>query len=485
MPGNVEYLTSNEINALLSAIDDTRDLAIVLLFLNTGIFLNELVSLKTDSINWEKKILAVAGNRGREIQLNDQLFEALAKWSKVRVNTQITALFTTTKGEVNALSARTVDHLIRKYAAQAGIGKKVNAKMLRHTFAARLCREEVSIDRAAAILGITDAESISRYIKVAKEPPKVNLVPEEVDTRPILVKFLTKLFPTKPKIAKPLTTIKGAILPSPTEVAFGREGVIEDIKGHLKKGQSVLLTGQVGIGKTHLLKNIAGSFGATTFYFSSPSPMRDLLKQLHEKLNCPGDKLNGRSSSKEIVGQITSALEAPKTILIIDNLDSLKASDIETFLTLLEKFTILGAVEEPKPKLKSVWWKFKRIDLKPLSEEAAKELIRYLTQNLSITDYEMLETRILSLSNHLPVAIVDMIHQVSHRPVVNKEVIRDVYHEAGVYFRDWTPVIIILWGMVIAFRFVALGMHSFEGYILAGFGTALLATVRVFMFKMK
>jgi hypothetical protein len=77
MPGSIEYLTLNESNALLKAIDDTRDFAIVTLFLNT------------------------------------------------------------TKGKVKELSDRAVDKLIRKYAQQAGIRKKVNAQILRNTFAVR------------------------------------------------------------------------------------------------------------------------------------------------------------------------------------------------------------------------------------------------------------------------------------------------------------------------------------------------------------
>jgi len=39
--------------------------------------------------------------------------------------------------------------------------------------------------------------------------------------------------------------------------------------------------------------------------------------------------------------------------------------------------------------------KFKQFELKPLSDTASREMIKYLTQNISIGDYEMLESRIL------------------------------------------------------------------------------------------
>ncbi|MFC1496347.1 tyrosine-type recombinase/integrase [Candidatus Margulisiibacteriota bacterium] len=100
MPDTVEYLNKNEIDALLKAIDDSRDRAIVTLFLNTGVFLRELVDLKIKSINWEKKMLGISGSRKRELPLNDQAFEALARWSKDRVDSKCDAFFTTTKGKV-------------------------------------------------------------------------------------------------------------------------------------------------------------------------------------------------------------------------------------------------------------------------------------------------------------------------------------------------------------------------------------------------
>jgi len=61
----IEFLNKNEINALLNTIDDTRDRAIVTLFLNAGLFLNELAGLKVNNIDWKTKILAIPGSRKR------------------------------------------------------------------------------------------------------------------------------------------------------------------------------------------------------------------------------------------------------------------------------------------------------------------------------------------------------------------------------------------------------------------------------------
>jgi len=94
-----------------------------------------------------------------------------------------------------------------------------------------------------------------------------------------------------------------------------------------------------------------------------------------------------------------------------------------------------------------------------------------------------METRLLNQSNGLPLAIVDMAVQLSHANVVNREAIRDVHHEIGIVYRDWSYMIIFLWALLVMFRFVALGTHSFEGYILAGIGMSMIVVIRFFIFK--
>jgi len=495
----IEYLTLSEINALLHNIDNVRDQAIITLIINTGIFLNELPLLTTESVNWDEKILTIPGNRAGKIPLNDQVFQALANWSKERPTVRSTALFITTKGKVKELSPRGVDKLIRKYAKKAGISKRVNAQVLRNTFAVRLLAKEISLAKATEILGINDPQSIKKYSQAAKEAPAtVELktkqdpaeVVEHVDTRPKFWQMIGKLFPTKPHPAKKMSELKGPIVPSPEEVIFGRSGAIEEIKSAVSHNQSLLLIGPIGIGKTHLLRHAQKIIGPNTIYIPSPAPIKIVLNQVCERLNPDWQKqIKPRATTREIAEYISNTSQTSdiehRTILLIDNLHNLRVSDIDIFLVLLENFTIISAADELKPKLKQAWWKFKQLELSNLTDNAAKELIKYLTQNLSISDYELLETRILTFSNKLPLAIVDMVHQVSHRPIVTRDSVREIYHEAGVRYRDWTMAIVILWGIAIMFRFVALGTHSFEGYILAGFGMAVLGVIRFFMFKMR
>lgn len=492
MADDLDYLNQLEIASLLKVIHDERDNAIVTLFLTTGLFISELVNLTIENIDWDKKTLHLKDKkRPRTITLNDQALNALAHWSKQRPDGQTNSFFLTTKGTLKGLSARSVDHILRTYGKEAGIKKTVNALLLRNTFAVRLFQTGISEAEAAKILGISDAPSLKRYQMNEPTPSASGVHPSEEgtsvpDTRSSLSRFVSKLFPTKPKSAKILTAGEKFTLPKPEDTIFGRDHLIAELRAMLNKGQSVLLTGVLGLGKTHLLKHMAAKLAPHALYLPTPTPLKPMLTQLCDTVS-PDWKHNvpPRASIQDLLDYITKLQLLVPPVLIIDNLDKVKASDAEAFTKLMEKFAILGASEETHPRAKALWWKFKVVELPILSPDAAKQLIAHLTKNLSVSDYEQMENRILNLANGNPLSIVELVRQLSYKPVVTRDAVREIYHEAGVKYRDWSWMFAVIWGVIVIARFIALGSHSFEGYILAGIGTSMFMAVRMMVRRIK
>ncbi len=565
-----EYLSLIEIKALLGAISNSRDHAIVVLFLTTGIFMNELLDLKVAAIHWEKKKITVEGSRARTLVLNQQAFDALSQWSKDRPQTPCPNFFITNKGVVKALSDRSINHLIHKYAVQAkiiGAKKSVNVHTLRNTFATNLMAQDVSVKKASEVLGISDPKAIKRYTKesisrVAQtnsvptprhvdatrgaklgedkkveeqgtvggdsqviveknispksipekeitapaekgipetDPTDISKTLEALDSRSRLSKFISKVFPSKPNSMRASTNAgvinaqaqaqaqsQNQITIDPETIIFGRDSVIAELTQNLSKGQPTLLTGKLGLGKSHILKHIAAKLAPNVIFFSAPTPTKTVLTQICDSLYVDWmDKLGTRASNAALMQHIAENKVAQLPVLILDNMDKLKASDAESILFLLEHFTVLGAVADLNPKLKPVWWKFKEVELKPLKVDDCKELIKHLSTSLHISNYEMLETKLLSTANGFPLAIVEMIHQLSLNSRITPQTIREADHAAGQHYRDWTPMIAVMWGALTAFRFISLGTHSFEGYILAGFGISVFGVLRFFMVKLR
>lgn len=483
----LEYLSINETNALLKAIDNDRDHAIITLILTTGIFVNELLNLEIEDVDFFAKLLKIKGSRKRNIPLTDQPYEALARWTKSRPTTPTTHFFVTAKGQAKKLTVGSIDKLIRKYSDRAGIQNRVNAKILRNTFAVNLFSRDISATIASEILGISDPDSLKRYLKTAKQR-STNIKPEmlkQTDTRPKLTQIFSTWFPVKPTPAKAVSHIKGNLTANPEELILGRTQTLKEIKTSLTKKQSLLLTGKTGMGLTHILKNIAATGSESMIYIATPVPIKKLITDICDKLNLNWQSLGKPSTAQLLIYLLENSQRADLPVLLLDNLHRLRTSDLDILLEISTRFTMIGATNALIPKLNKLWWKFKQVEILPLDEDASKELIKYLTQNLTIKDYTLMETKLLNLANGNPSALVDMAKQLSYSSSVGKAEIDTLFSDEGATYRDWTPLLIVLWGVIVAFRFLALGTHSFEGYIIAGIGTSTLLVMRYFMQRLR
>jgi len=143
-----KHLTVEEAVLLLETIKNDkesktvyRDYAIVVLFLNTGMRLSELVGLNLESFDSELTKVKVLGkgNKERIIYLNDAARSALQDYIRLRldpkyIKTSDTALFLS--GRQTRISAKTVQWIVYKYLQMAGLGAKgLSVHKLRHTAA--------------------------------------------------------------------------------------------------------------------------------------------------------------------------------------------------------------------------------------------------------------------------------------------------------------------------------------------------------------
>lgn len=511
------YLTSLETKTLLSSINNPRDTAIVTTFLHTGLFMRELISLTTDNINWEKRQITVHGKRERTLPLSDQAFDALARYSKERLDSQTNIFFTTERGKPRQISEQAMDSLLRSLGRRADLTKNINVQILRNTFGIHLATQETSVKRLSELLGISDPASIQKYIDTAKAasaeeeeiralestqiPGSKPQTPSEIsslESRPLWQQLLSRIIPIRPRQSRTLphsqSPVTSSELRAPT---LGRSAEISHIKENLSKQISTLLVGELGIGKSHFLNHIASELHLEVI--DSPTPVRSLVTKLLDRYT-PNWKEHFGPKAKPTLRDLADFLIATSKpelrvtgyglrtpnhpILLIDNMEHLKITDADIFIQLFENFTILGATEDTPNRLKEIWWKFRRIDLKPLDPESSKELIKQLTQSMTVVDYDLLETRIMNFSHGYPLAIVDLVNQLHGFPVIKKSHIRDLYHEAGTKYRDWTMMVMVFWGASMMFRFVALGTHNFEWYILAGFAMAITMMARQYLMRM-
>jgi hypothetical protein len=63
------------------------------------------------------------------------------------------------------------------------------------------------------------------------------------------------------------------------------------------------------------------------------------------------------------------------------------------------------------------------------------------------------------------------------------EKIRELKHDAGIRYFDLTPVLLIIGAVVVAARFISLGLNDVDGYILAGSAGAFFMFLRYFLYR--
>lgn len=138
-----KYLTLDESLKLLGSVDGKhkeRDYCILVLFLNCGLRLSELVSINYNDIRDNNTITITGkGNKQRTIYLNDACMDAIKNYMAVRPKDGLKekdkdALFLSSR--LQRISPKTVQHIVYEYLDKAGFGNRgFSAHKLRHTAA--------------------------------------------------------------------------------------------------------------------------------------------------------------------------------------------------------------------------------------------------------------------------------------------------------------------------------------------------------------
>jgi site-specific recombinase XerD len=160
-------LLKTEYKALLQvAGENPRDFAIVMLFLQTGLRVSELVNLKLQDVDFAGKELIVRQGKGRKdrgVPLVGQALKALKAYLAVRDRrSEYDNVFLARNG--TSMDVRTVRYRIHKYYQEAGIKKKASVHTLRHTFATHQIHNGLKINQLKEVLGHRKMETTYKYV---------------------------------------------------------------------------------------------------------------------------------------------------------------------------------------------------------------------------------------------------------------------------------------------------------------------------------
>ncbi|MEX2043564.1 MAG: tyrosine-type recombinase/integrase, partial [Patescibacteria group bacterium] len=179
---SVEFLTPEETGRLLESAGtkDTftslRDRAVLELLYSTGLRVSELCALDTDQVNAERGEFMVRGkgDKPRIVFLSDRAAEHLRAYLQKRksamkpllTRSDSTDAAKEADGSDLRLTPRSIQRIIKKYAAAAGLVKDVTPHTLRHSFATGLLRNGADIRSVQQMLGHASITTTQVYTHV-------------------------------------------------------------------------------------------------------------------------------------------------------------------------------------------------------------------------------------------------------------------------------------------------------------------------------
>src|SRR2546421_10740372 len=164
------FLRVDEYMRLLNAAaGNSRDYAILQLFLQTGIRVAELVGLTLSDIDLEAGSMLIngKGNKQRTIYLEKKATQALRAYLSNRPHSLEQHVFLNYQG--SGLSVRGVMDIVEKYRKLAGISKQFSCHSLRHTCATYKAVKGYTPADLQDLLGHKKPETSLIYVHMARD----------------------------------------------------------------------------------------------------------------------------------------------------------------------------------------------------------------------------------------------------------------------------------------------------------------------------
>ncbi len=175
-----KYLTLEQSSKLLQAVhgvNEVRDFAILMIFLNCGVRISELVGLNLSDVYDDRLRVVGKGNKERFVYMGSTCQAAIARYcSEVRSHidgiSDNPALFISR--DKNRMSTSAVHRLVKKHLAAAGIdATQFSAHKLRHTAATLMLSGGVDVKTVQEVLGHEHLNTTEIYTHIENTELKI------------------------------------------------------------------------------------------------------------------------------------------------------------------------------------------------------------------------------------------------------------------------------------------------------------------------
>ena len=161
-------LSEEEVSGMIKAVKNLKHRTIVMIIYSSGLRLSELLNLKIDDIDFERMLIRVVsgkGNKDRYTILSPRLIDIIERY--IYAYQPSVYLFEGQYG--GKYSAKSVQNIVKRAVAAAGITKHATVHTLRHSFATHLLENGTDLRYIQELLGHKSSKTTEIYTHVSKK----------------------------------------------------------------------------------------------------------------------------------------------------------------------------------------------------------------------------------------------------------------------------------------------------------------------------
>lgn len=247
-----------------------------------------------------------------------------------------------------------------------------------------------------------------------------------------------------------------------------RPEITKQVIGMLQEEHSICITGEVGIGKTHLARLIAKNFKDKCCYGNYQGDNTKCLQQIATSLDVPIEVEGKFLTAKQLKEEI--AVNLGKDILICDHFHKWPASLkgwVEDLHSEGAVIVLLGSHRD----LEGVAYKIPRLVLSPLKDKEIRNIVLAKSYSLALSLTTTQVSEIASRAGGNPMLAERMVQEL-------KQGVESTNVQDGNNYRSITPFLMFTAGLIGAVRFVGMATGDMRLRIVGGVFITILFSLR-------
>ena len=468
-----------------------KHLLISLLMMDCGLRVSEAARLQIGHFDFKNSQLIIPSLKKRSdkpvfrsIPMTRRVIDALSEYYVTLKSKNKEDYVFPAKSATGHIDRRSIWKMIKR-KSQYG----ASPHMLRHTFATKIVSSGNDIRVAQDLLGHSSMRTTEIYLHVAEDDKRAAI--KSIDKRSVALRLRDRFFPKKRVFQ--LDTTRGL-----TKIHVGRKEELLKLHDLNEKKVNILITGEMGIGKSQLIDQIHGDNILRLDDFSGvKKTLGNILLHLHggekgkiiELLTQQSDiqKIMTKESSTRIIELIGKVVEQNEYTLVIDDLSNVTKGGITILEKLKNIFHIVAAARQIKIEQSSFLSNFQKIELGPLARHESTKLIIHLTKDMRsrIEDFETFKNHIYEQTNGNPLYIYELLERFGKEQDITVEQIRDIRHHAALKEIDISIPIVVAISSLMVMRYIGGEFEDDSGaFKLFGGGFLLFALFARNIFKL-